>query len=407
MTRLWFDVGTIICWDRPANGVVRCEAEYAAYLLNHKPVSFVFCTFVGGVLEIIPKQKVIDALEKILDQFKYVPFIYLENAYLALAQTLGNDFDIADSKEKQISQIDTTDVYLSIGADWLKGPLIHLYEKKKREGFKVILCCYDTIPIFHAPFTLGWLADLFPQYLSSVAWSADAILCISKTTESDLIRFLRITGNPIPKTLVVSLGCEIRKSIDADALVTLPAGINRPYILFVSTIEIRKNHQILYRAYRYLLSQGVQDLPLLVLVGTSGWGVDELLNQIDDDEIKQHFLFLQKVGDLELAQLYRHALFTVYPSHYEGWGLPVAESLAFGKFCLASTAPSLREVGKTWVEYLDPLDEQLWAQKILWFYSHPEVVMQREERIETEFVPMSWSQACREITILIWTLLIK
>ena len=395
MTRLWFDVGTIIHWDRPANGVVRCEAEYAAYLLQYKPVSFVFCTFVGGVLEAIPRQRVMLALEKILTSFDRVPFHSVAKV------------DVVNLENEIENQIADSDIYLSMGADWLKGPLIHLYEKKQQVGFKVALFCYDTIPIFHSAFTLGWLADLFPQYLSSVAWSADAIFCISKTTEMDLKHFLKDIGSPIPKTYVVPLGCEIEKSYESKALVTLPEGIDRPFILFVSTIEIRKNHRILYLAYRHLLSQGVRDLPLLVLVGKPGWGVEEFLKEIKgDEEIKKYFLFLENVDDGNLAQLYCHALFTVYPSHYEGWGLPVAESLAFGKFCLASTAPSLQEVGGALVEYLDPLNEKLWAEKILWFYRHPKLVLEREIQIQAEFIPIKWNVACREITIFTWTLLV-
>ena len=116
---------------------------------------------------------------------------------------------------------------------------------------------------------------------------------------------------------------------------------------------------------------------------------------------------MPNVTDTELSDLYRGALFTVYPSFYEGWGLPVAESLAFGKFCLASTAPSLREVGKDWIEYLDPHDEQIWAQKILWFYRHPETILEREKQIENEFTPLPWSKTCREMTIFTLTLLAK
>jgi len=392
MTRLWFDVGTIITWDRPSNGVVRCEAEYAAYLLTCKPVAFVFCTFVGGCLEVIPEQRVALALKNILD----------------LCQDIPAKMGITDTTMGEPKRIAAQDVYFSIGADWLKGPLIHLYEKKKQVGFKVMLCCYDTIPIFYSALTLGWLADLFPLYLSSVAWSADAIICISTTTEADLKYFLSLIGSPIPKTYVVSLGCEIRKLPAIGSAAMFSAAVNRPYILFVSTIEIRKNHRILYLAYRQLLSQGIQDLPLLLLVGSPGWGVEELLDEIDNDkELKKYFLFMPNVTDTELSDLYRGALFTVYPSFYEGWGLPVAESLAFGKFCLASTAPSLREVGKDWIEYLDPHDEQIWAQKILWFYRHPETVLEREKQIENEFTPLPWSKTCREMTIFTLTLLAK
>jgi glycosyltransferase involved in cell wall biosynthesis len=403
MTKLWFDVGTILNCDRPANGVVRCEAEYASYLLTSRPVTFIFCTFVGGVLEVVPRKRVVLALEKILDQF--ISSLSFDDANPWGFSTTSWDHVSTGGEGIDEPQITAQDVYFSIGADWLKGPLNHLYDKKKALGFKVVLYCHDTIPVFHPNLTLSWLADLFPEYLSSVAWCADLIICNSQTTQSDLIFFLETIGSPVPKNYVVSLGCEIRKSANYEIPKIFSVTPKQPYILFVSTIEIRKNHQVLYLAYKDLLSQGIRDLPLLVLVGSPGWGVEELLQKIEDDaELQNYFLFLSQVTDVELSCLYRDALFTVYPSHYEGWGLPVAESLAFRKFCLASTAPSLQEIGGDLVDYLDPLDQRLWAEKILHYYCHPELVRAREKQIQSQFSPMPWVSTCREMTILAWTL---
>ena len=97
--------------------------------------------------------------------------------------------------------------------------------------------------------------------------------------------------------------------------------------------------------------------PLLVVVGMVGWGVGDLLARIARNPgVASRFLHLDMVADDGLAWLYEHALFTVYPSLVEGWGLPVVESLAFGTPCIASPVPAVVEASRGLVPTLDPLD---------------------------------------------------
>ncbi len=77
---------------------------------------------------------------------------------------------------------------------------------------------------------------------------------------------------------------------------------------------------------------------------------------------------MSDIKDEELSLLYEKSYFTVYPSWYEGWGLPVAESLAHGKFCLAANGTSLREAGGEFAEYLDPYDIPAWSERLLYYF---------------------------------------
>ena len=136
-------------------------------------------------------------------------------------------------------------------------------------------------------------------------------------------------------------------------------------------IERRKNHDILYRAWLRLIEAGCT-IPNLVFVGMRGWGVDDLLSDLARDRrIRGRIHVLQTVSDTELAMLYDRCLYTVYPSLYEGWGLPVVESFAFGKFCLCSNAGSLPEAGGDLAEYLDPWDLNAWVERIQIFRRSP------------------------------------
>ena len=103
------------------------------------------------------------------------------------------------------------------------------------------------------------------------------------------------------------------------------------------------------------------------------------------------------VNDAELAYLYQHASFTVYPSLYEGWGLPVAESLAYGKFCLCANTSSLPEVGEQWVEYLDPWDLPAWVERLRHYITHPQEIARRNAAISAGYAAHPWRQTAADI----------
>jgi hypothetical protein len=131
-------------------------------------------------------------------------------------------------------------------------------------------------------------------------------------------------------------------------------------------------------------------VPRLVLVGLVGWGVDDLLVRIRlNPRVADKIVILQDVPDEGLLWLYRHCRFTVFPSFFEGWGLPVVESLALGKPCLASNARAVIEATGGLVPALDPLNFAAWVGHIeRWIFD--------DEALETAarrlggYRPQSW-----------------
>lgn len=206
---------------------------------------------------------------------------------------------------------------------------------------------------------------------------------------------------------MVTLGCDVFvNNVDMSCIATdLRLLCRSKYILYVSTIEARKNHQLLLDAYDALLKKGIDGLPLLVFVGMRGWGVDGLFRQLENSSLlKSHVRILNHVSDAELCALYKHALFCVYPSLYEGWGLPVAECLAYGKYCLAAPVASIPEVGGSFVEYLDPHDCVAWANRMLELSSDNERLQGLEDNIRAHYVPVSWDETGRQIHLIANTL---
>ena len=291
------------------------------------------------------------------------------------------------------------DRWVSLGADWEYLNQEALYRVKQRLGLKVTLICYDAIPVLFPQLFVNVLSPGgFGAYLADLAWCADAVLCISDCTRRDFEGVMTRLGAPLPPTHVIQLGSEIPATMALEPPEGLAAGPDeRPFVLFVSTIERRKNHEVLYRAWARLRDSGL--VPhRLVFVGMRGWGVDELFNDLRlDPRVKDDIVTLNHVSDAQLAWLYRNAAFTVFPSLYEGWGLPVVESLAWGKFCLASNAASLPEAGGSWAEYLDPWDLPAWVERLAHYMRHPEEIARLNDRIAREFRAPGWADTAAAI----------
>ena len=460
MSTIWLDVTTTLGWRRAAVGVVRTETECAAHGLRQiesaqAPIRF--CCFdralgyrevapslVRDALALIAQPVVVSAAPEVRDwpapgqrggralvlrlinrlpatmqcavfrfaqrhreAFRALLCAYreLRQAFRLLRRPAHGAIVALPPQLKRDRAVDCPstpfaagDVYLSMGLDWDQKDLAYLYAQKRALGFKAILFCYDVIPVTLPHLCVGDVAAAFAHYFANVAWCADEVLCISECTRGDLRRLLDELGTPQPSLSVIKLGCQL--PVGADEIVSSEVAevLERPYILFVSTIERRKNHETLYRAYTRLLDRGETNLPQLVFVGMPGWGVQDLMADLRFDyRTKPLIRMLNNVSDADLARLYSHALFTVFPSLYEGWGLPVAESLAAGKFCLASSAASIPEVGGELVEYVDPWDVPAWAERLHWYITRPDVVAQKEAAIRQHYRPTSWTTCADDI----------
>lgn len=261
-----------------------------------------------------------------------------------------------------------------------------------------VLYCHDVIPILFPQFVHSETTKIFESVLSTFLRGNSLLLCNSYTTLNDLLTIQRGKQQPMVQGHIISPGCDIAKKEPDRARGRKRPTINGRYLLYVSTIEIRKNHRVLLDAYAKLIAQGEDSLPTLLLVGHRGWLVDDLLRELDSRAgAARHVTIMDHIDDEDLQSLYRGALFTLYPSFYEGWGIPVSEALGFGKFCLCSDRGSLPEAGAGFVELLDPSDSERWAARISHYLHHPDDLSAREERIRTDFAPRLWSDFRQDV----------
>ncbi len=187
---------------------------------------------------------------------------------------------------------------------------------------------------------------------------ADQIIAVSQSTKRDLIRML---GTPEEKISVIYEAADpLMGPVDrTEALQRVKALYDLPedFILFVSTIEPRKNVGGLLHAYSRL-RQDYKLTPALVLVGAPGWLSDDVYALVDKLEIRPYTFFLGRVEASNLRYLYNAARCLVHPAFYEGFGLTPLEAMACGTPVIVSNISSLPEVVGDAGLLVDPQQDQ-------------------------------------------------
>jgi glycosyltransferase involved in cell wall biosynthesis len=287
------------------------------------------------------------------------------------------------------------DVLLLAGETWGPHDLIVLRLLRRNHGIRIAAVCQDLIPIKRPQFfAADGFIERFQRYVDFLVMDVDLVLAISDSTKRDILEYARGRGGLHGHIETIELGHEVGGS-RIDARPPSLAGLETSgFVLSVSAIELRKNVDLLYRVWRQLSKDRLPNLPKLVLVGRRGFGSSDLLRQIaEDPNVRDTVLVFNVVSDAALSWLYRNCAWTLYPSFYEGWGLPISESLANGKFCLASNMSALQEAGQGLVKHIDPQDFAGWRDAVAELVGSPESILEFERRIKAHYRRMTWPQS--------------
>lgn len=244
------------------------------------------------------------------------------------------------------------DMLIVYGAHWDKPHYTAVIsDLKETIGIRLVHNINDFIPVYDRAHTAEVEHERFPRYMRAICELSDAILFISEATRRDYERFLvdyNITNRA--KTGVMILGEDINQK-QAERPENI---VDEPFILNVGTIEVRKNPVLLYQVYRLAEERGI-DLPHLYLVGRMGWLTGDIFYQmIHDSRVSDKIHIRHDIDDKGLSWMYDHCEFFVFPSYYEGWGLPVAEAAHHHKVSVASHSSSIPEVLGEYAEYFSP-----------------------------------------------------
>ena len=272
-----------------------------------------------------------------------------------------------------------------------------------RGGIPTLLTVHD-LSFVHYPATfpanlVAYLNRVVPR---SVA-RATHILADSQSTKGDLAAIWRVPDDKVT-VLYSGVNERFRPVTDATALAAVRAryGLgDRPYVLAVGTVQPRKNYELLVRAFRAVAQAGPH---VLVIAGGRGWLTEGLDAEITRQGVADRVILPGFVDDADLPALYSAADLFVFPSLYEGFGLPLLEAMACGVPVISSDASSLPEVAATGGEpaalLLPPGDEAAWSAAMLRLLTDETARQRLSTAGVAQAARFTWQAAARQLAAL-------
>jgi glycosyltransferase involved in cell wall biosynthesis len=259
------------------------------------------------------------------------------------------------------------------------------------------LCIYDLSFLDHPQYlqsvNLAYLQRFCPPSIKR----ADLIITISEFTKKRLQHHYpglaaKIIVTPIPPAPIDS---QAAHPIDSELLAK---GVQPgKYLLYLGTIEPRKNIQNLVRAYA-LLPDGIRKEYSLVLAGGKGWKDEEILQEIQrQTSAGAHIIQTGYISNEQKHALYKHAASFVLPSHYEGFGMPILEAMQHNTPVVVSDIPIFHEVAGDAAEFFDKDDPQDIANHIVHVLRDPALQNTLKKRAVRQLAAFSWKENAAEV----------
>jgi glycosyltransferase involved in cell wall biosynthesis len=242
----------------------------------------------------------------------------------------------------------------NIGSSWwIENYFIKLRELRKHHDLRYVPMIHDCIPLMVPEHCPAALVEDFRLWFFSAMLEADAVITNSQWSAKDIRQNL---NNVLPDAQLpihpIALNGDMRSHLAArdlacEELIRHILPMRASFILCVGTLERRKNHLLLFKAWTRLMERhGMAATPYLICLGRAGWLFDEAAEYLRTNAaLHERILLISSVTDGALAALYADCLFSISNSFYEGWGLPITESLSFGTLPLVAHNTSLTEAG--------------------------------------------------------------
>ena len=417
-------------WVGPPVGIARVERELARRARRHLGEDVAFCLYdrsraavlviddatADDLIEGRVRADLAPAKDLVDNARRKLRALLLQNAsaYHFFQRLRGRSFTREQIVQIQALEFDKTPLaklphyparldadtrIISGGLDWQYKDLRALWTLKQTCRFSYCAILYDLIPVRFPQFVVPGYVELLTDYFGELLWLADQTMCISESTRRDWLRYAYEVGaKPVPST-VFPLGCDLSPVAAPGSKVELPPELqDKRFALYVSTIEPRKNHRMLYEAWDECIRTKQVDpaQDRIVFVGRRGWAIGDLLREIETNPLtRDTIVLLHDVSDAQLTMLYRSCAFVLFPSLYEGFGLPLAEALSYGKLCVTTDAGALAEIGDDLVMRLDAKDTLAWSRAIGRLMPSSAERDTWEARIRNAYRPINWDEAAQ------------
>ena len=268
----------------------------------------------------------------------------------------------------------------------------------------------SAMPIVHPKKSLTTVHDLawkyYPETFDASArwfldWStgfaakrAETVIAVSEATKKDLVKFYGIQAN---KVKVIHHGFD--SSVLADTNAKLPEGLPDDYVLYLSTLQPRKNPQGLIDAFAQMKKENPELTTKLVIVGKLGWKYGEILEKIKDNG--DFVVYLSHIPDEQKNAVLKKARLMVLPSFYEGFGMTILEAFAAGIPVATGNLSSMPEVAGEAAEYFEPHNTASIKNAMLKVLKNPERASELVLAGQARLGQFSWEKCARQTFSLI------
>ncbi len=275
-------------------------------------------------------------------------------SYTVLQDFAEKIFDLRDGSlgiEIGIS-IQIGDILFMLDTVWnLYDQFYPHFAQARKLGGKVITMVHDLIPIRFPETCVENLHDVFEDWLQKALQESDEIVCVSRSTADDLIRYIYEDVGYISHPLDIAVnhnGADIQiASVEGDIhteVQNLVNDLESPLFLMVGTLEPRKGHAFVLDAFEYLWRQDFDYK--LCIIGRIGWNIEKTEKRIrNHPELWKRIFFFENASDAELNLCYSKATALITASIAEGFGLPIVEAALHGVPAIANDIPVFREIG--------------------------------------------------------------
>ncbi len=359
--------------------------------------------FLTGIQRVV-RNIVINMLKAIPERVILLRYNSIESKYYIIDNTsfakkyMNNmDFELEEIEGIGIDDITSNDIFFDMDSVWnSKLRRNVLYSKLKNNGVIVVTYIYDIIPIMYPQFCHMNTVVHFMEYISAVIKYSDYIITSTQYILDKVNELAADINMPQKQGGVSWLGSDFvndnyEEKVDFNVIEKLK---NKKFTVCVGTIEPRKNHKFLIKAFENNLFK--EDI-CLVFAGRFGWNVDDVKEMIENSPYNNKQLFhFEGLNDASIAYLYENAIAMTYATYDEGFGLPIIESYQHRTPVIATDCQVLREVGGDYADYFELNNENEFVELVNKYVNDKEYVNRKRKSLDS-YKFFSWEDASNKI----------
>lgn len=268
---------------------------------------------------------------------------------------IGEQDNLSSHISLDINDLESGSVFFDLDVAWTSNlKRSYLLPILKRNGVKIAAQIYDIMEITHFQYFETYFTYTFMEYIGAHLLYSDLIIVSTRASLRILEEFAHKCGIKHINGVVAHLGADFKPQTSATSEVrpeVKKIGAMGKYLLMVGTIEPRKNHQLVLDAF----DKGLDDLGInIIFAGRIGWIKQEFLDRMyNHKQYGKRIFHIDKASNADIDYLYKNAFVVAFPTHMEGFGLPLVEALERQTPVVATNIDVLKEIGKNYCEYFE------------------------------------------------------